>query len=352
MTESTINKLVLATATALVLAVVARAEPNIAKWEANMLQYGATHCAAIPTPPYPTDAFGMTYYDMGRVYYQMFDYTGDSKWISCAKSAVELYREQYVIPNGGKASGYWNFSDGLLREGSPRSLEALSLLSTSAAFADITTGWGATGALDPSYSREIAYSTLLWLNVKAANLPTFSQAKMDAVMAAMDKHVTAWLTSGTAQPFMVGLTAEALLRAKGEAATPQIKALADMLKPKWTGKSFPYLNNDGTTGEAPDLNLLIAPAFAWMCKYDPAYCAIADEIFNAGVAYAYLGGPKQFNQNYRWSFDFVKWRTAAVPTPTATPTRTATPTATPTPKQTPWTITCPAAGAKMTLTWK
>ena len=40
---------------------------------------------------------------------------------------------------------------------------------------------------------------------------------------------------------------------------------------------------------------------------DVKYLERGDEIFNGGVAGAYLGGGKQFSQQYRWSFDFVKW---------------------------------------------
>ncbi len=34
-----------------------------------------------------------------------------------------------------------------------------------------------------------------------------------------------------------------------------------------------------------------------------------DAIFAGGVEQAWLDGGKQFNQNYRWSFDCVTWRT-------------------------------------------
>jgi hypothetical protein len=61
---------------------------------------------------------------------------------------------------------------------------------------------------------------------------------------------------------------------------------------------------------APDLNLLIAPAFAWMYHQtrDVAYRDRGDQVFAGGVTGAWLDGGKQFNQNYMWSFDYVKWR--------------------------------------------
>ncbi len=303
----------------LLLPLTLLAEPNIAKWEADMKSFGWTHCQSLST-------YDQTYYDGGRVYYQIYDYTKDAKWNTCARRAAEIYRDSYVIPNNGGVAGWWNFSDGLLRNGSPGDLMALQKLSQSAAFADISSGWGATVASDPTYSREIAYSTLLWLNVRAAALPEFSQIKLDADINAMNAHVIAWFITKTSQPqpFMVGLTAEALIRAKGEAALPQIKIIADGLRSKWTGSDFPYQNGDGTTSSGTDLLQLISPLYAWLCARGQYDCAFADTVFNAGVSSAFLNNPKQFNQNYRWSFDFVKWRRPLVTTTTTSTTTSTT----------------------------
>lgn len=301
----------------LIAPVLLHAEPNIAKWKADMLSFGATHCQA-------QSSYADTYYDGGRVYYQIAAYTGDTKWNTCAKTAVAMYRDGYVVANNGGVAGWWNFSDGLLKEASAKSVGALKLLSTNAAFADVTSGWGAANASDPTYSRELAYSVMMWINVSISDFvngtTNYSIPKYNAALKAVDAHVNAWFVSKSVQPqpFMVGLTSEALIRAKGEEALPQIKLIADGLRSKWTGKDFPYLNGDGTTSSGVDLNQLIAPIYAWLCARGQYDCAFADQVFNAGVAGAYLGNPKQFNQNYRWSFDFVKWR-GAQPTPTPTP---------------------------------
>jgi hypothetical protein len=55
--------------------------------------------------------------------------------------------------------------------------------------------------------------------------------------------------------------------------------------------------------------LLIAPAYSWVWTQtgDPKWRDRADAIFAGGVAGAFLGNPKQFNQSYRWSFDYVRW---------------------------------------------
>lgn len=66
---------------------------------------------------------------------------------------------------------------------------------------------------------------------------------------------------------------------------------------------------------APDLNLLVAHAFAWYYKYslDTTYRDRGDLLFAGGVAGAYLpgNGYKTFNQNYIYSFNYVEWREAA-----------------------------------------
>jgi hypothetical protein len=61
---------------------------------------------------------------------------------------------------------------------------------------------------------------------------------------------------------------------------------------------------------APDLNMLIAPAYAWYYKYsgNTTYRDEGDQAFAGGVAGAYLGGAKQFDQNYSYAFDYVSRR--------------------------------------------
>jgi hypothetical protein len=126
-------------------------------------------------------------------------------------------------------------------------------------------------------------------------------------------------------PFMLALTAQALIQANEQHPDPRIppKILAG-LEYAWTSmwhdsgptsggstqtNSFYYRK---ITGQymAADLNLLIAPAYSWAWKQtgDPKWRDRADLIFKGGVTQAWLGAPKQFNQNYRWSFDYVAAR--------------------------------------------
>ena len=95
-----------------------------------------------------------------------------------------------------------------------------------------------------------------------------------------------------------------------------------------------YYNSNITNGGATDaggkrvlyttsnLNQLVAPAFAWYWKFsqDNTYLTRGDAMFSAGVLGAgtnskasitdqdYSWSGKEFSLNYKWSFDYVRWR--------------------------------------------
>ena len=145
------------------------------------------------------------------------------------------------------------------------------------------------------------------------------------------------------KPFMVGLTAKSLIEyvesTSDEADNVKLTGmlrdgLAEMWREAWVPNSqaFRYIDRlptdlseaDGYSSNptAPresylpllnpsvDLNLLIAPAYQWVYQNtgDSWFRDRADEIFAGGVQGAYLGGNKQFNQNYFWSIDYVEGR--------------------------------------------
>jgi hypothetical protein len=85
-------------------------------------------------------------------------------------------------------------------------------------------------------------------------------------------------------------------------------------------EGFRYADRYSTSeGQSPDvvaptadLNMLIAPAYGWVYKQTGSATARTqgDAIFAGGVRGACLScGGKQFNQNYIYSFDYVRWRT-------------------------------------------
>jgi hypothetical protein len=123
---------------------------------------------------------------------------------------------------------------------------------------------------------------------------------------------------------MVGLTTHALIRYAETTNDPRVLpavkvALDELWERAWVpaNQSFWYQNwisdpnlTFPASEGAPDLNLLIAPAFAWVYRQtgDVTYRDRADQAFAGGVKGAWLAGRKQFNQNYMWSFDYLKWR--------------------------------------------
>ena len=323
------------------------AAPNLALWESNMKTYGAQHCQALLNTSSSFDyKLAATYYDAQWVFYNIFDYTKDTKWLTCAQNAEAIYRDQYLFPNNAVVPGYWIFSEGLTRDylysGDTRSRDAAVLLSKNASYAldSAPLSWTA----DSTMSREVAYNMLAFMNAEILGQPRRTRL-LDFKNQALG-HMNQWFVTRNApyiRPFMVGLTAHALINyadSIGDAQIlPLLKTAADsMWNSMWlpTQNSFQYTNvdtalfsssafgyNTGGKEAAPDLNLLIAPMYAWIYNKtgDIKYLNQADAIFNGGVTQSYLTNAKQFNQNYRWSFEYLKWRNRnAVATPVSSPT--------------------------------
>lgn len=282
----------------------------IDSWKANMADYGQNYCDS-----------GDNYYDGARVYYQIADYTGHVQWTRCAENAVKAYRDGYLKPNRFAAAGWMIFPHGLLmhyqRTGDTSSKEALVGMATNSAFARHET--------DPYMvridgSREVAYN--IESKLLAESVGYNDRAEVQRLVGLAMGHYDQWFISRTAEyvrPFMAALTAEALIlwheKTQDPKVLPLLKTGADWMWDhmwvsgidtfKYTDKKMPHGGEDPT----PDLNLLVVPLYGWLYKMtgDDKYRERGDKIFAAGVLGGYLNDPKHFNQNYRWSFDYVKW---------------------------------------------
>lgn len=293
--------------------------PAFADWEAGMLTYGRMYCDYLAQPLGFDELGAATYYDGERTFHQIAGYTGDPSWTECAQRAESLYRDLYVLPAGGSVPGYWNFSRGLaldyMRTGDSLSQQAAVLLSENAMFAREGTPLEASVSAD--VSREVAYAILSYLDAE-----TVGAAPRDRLPALVDQalgHLDQWFISRTAPvvtPFMAGLTAEALItyheRTPDSRIPPAIAQATDWL---WANAWMPvaeafWENSDEPAVAAPDLNLLIAPAYAWLYHQtgDPAYRERGDQIFEGAVKYGFIGSGKHFNQHYRWSVEYITWR--------------------------------------------
>jgi len=299
-------------------------------WSENMQEYGTDYCALLRNEVSTgEDILADVYYDAAHVYQQIRDYTGNSEWQKCVDAALKIYRDRYVTPNNGRVPGYWNFTDGLLKSyldsGDQVSRTALINLGNDASFANDQTPQKATEPF--TLSREVSYAIVAYLNNKEIGNSSHNERLKTLVNQSLG-HLDQWFVTKSApyvRSFMVGLTARALIRYWQETNDPRIApallfSLNELWKLNWveSKQAFRYQNKSQgeflDTEAAPDLNLLIAPAFAWLAYVtgDPVLAARADKIFSAGVHRSYLDRPKQFNQNYFWSFDYVLWRTNTI----------------------------------------
>ncbi len=309
--------------------------PSLGEWRSNMTTYGAGNwCNVLTRTGGPCGAAYEQcswYYDGERVFYQIADYTKNTKWDICALNVQAHYRDQYVLAQTppGAVPGWRVFPDGLymnyLRTGDPLSKAAVHDLATHAAGSSLRS-WH----IPASLIREATYMlTAKRLDTKLGNDSSRQMQQMvSVVLGQIDQ-----ITSGGAewnQPFMDGLAAEALIHYyedghQDDVRVPAaIQKLADWLWANaWIpnkGAGYFYYNSyQASIGMAEDeslrnLNLLIAPMYAWLFKMtgNAKYQVEGDQIFASGVQYEPGGtlgwSGKNFMQQYRWSFDFVKWR--------------------------------------------
>ena len=298
-----------------------------------------------------------TYYDAIAVYLQIAQYTHDTAtWMPCVQAAKLHYRDKYVLRTDlmGAVPGYWNFTRGVTLDsqlnGDAVSENAEILLSQKATYAGDATDVSWT--VSPARGREVAYAIRAYLNAEKLGQPR--RARLAVLINQAFGYVNQWFISKSyrceptvcsptsppaeaagqyyVQPFMAGLTMEALIMYYD--ATPNaperartlsaIKTSADWLwanawvahdQAFWYENWAPDASQLPTRSGAPDLNLLIAPAYAWLYHVtgDGRYRDQGDQIFAGGVTKAFLDNPKQFDQNYISSFDYVKWRTLTNP---------------------------------------
>jgi hypothetical protein len=251
----------------------------------------------------------------------MEEWTHDPRWARCAEQAARSYVDSYLAPNEYKAAGWMIFPHGLLmhfrRTNDPHFKDALILLSQKGSFASAPLDWTAS----TESSREVAYN--LEAKLLAEDVGQVDRARAQQLADQALGHYDQWFVQRNApylRPFMAALTAEALILWYEKTADPRVlPALKRGADSMWTTlwvadrEAFRYTDRPmphGGTEPAPDLNLLIAPLYGWLYKMtgDPVYCERGDAVFRGGVAGAGFNNPKHFNQNYRWSFDYLKWR--------------------------------------------
>ncbi|MBI4376283.1 MAG: VCBS repeat-containing protein [Elusimicrobia bacterium] len=297
------------------------------RWLSQMSSFGEKHCQTLSEHQDSDAQLAATYQDAQRVFYQIADSLAAPRWGECAGYAENIYRDNFVAPQGGAVPGHWNFSAGLRldhqRTGDPASKDAVMLL-------------GQEAATHPA-----AYHELVGLlRVREAALALASLIDAEALGAAPSRrrsyvdilygHVEQW-TSGMWKadeapvfPSVMSLSVHALIRdweqTKDARLIPAMIGLADYLRANaWeaSNSAFRYQINPKAadyaapgSGGAVDFNLIIAPLYGFVYQQTGSikYRTWGDEIFVAGVKAADLSDARTFNENYWWSQEYISWR--------------------------------------------
>jgi len=339
--------------------------PELIRWEQNMLTYGVywgERLKGLPsdllTPATRENQpkLAETFYDAQRVYFQIADYTNDPLWNGYAAEAEKAYRDDYVLEYNGVVPGFWNFTQGLLqdylRTRDQTSKQTVILLSQNAAFArdgtpladDPATLTSLEGTESLHLSRETAYAIMSYLDAEEVGEPR--RDRLATLVNQALGHIPQWLgevppiltgdnpdtpavesySEFYVRPFMMGLTAEALIQFHQKTGDsrilPALTKMADWLWEKlWKPDAEAFQYTDRDTQHEPgndsfptaDLNMLIAPLYAYLHYQtgEDRFLQRGDQIFAGGVKNAELeivSTAKQFMQNYRTSFRYVAWR--------------------------------------------
>lgn len=313
--------------------------PNLSTWETQMTTLGGYWCDGKNTNSRDSEnAAGLFMtgygwyadawnYDGGRVYQQIDSYTAQHgaanhpRWQHCALTILDPYR-QYILNNNAALQGPAIFPYGMmmnyLRTGDSTNNQALNLLATADPF------WPRDGYVDPYWVRETSYQIDVWLAAEMAGHARYPllARDVDHLIGQMDQLVNQKVEM---HPFMAGIALEALINwyeLNALENTPDnriplvVKSVLDAIWKDWyLSDHYCLLFNRYTIPNQnyfTELNDLVAPAYAWYWSKtgDDTYLNEGDLLFahtfdNPG-AYAWSG--KQFTQIFKWSFDYVGWR--------------------------------------------
>jgi len=306
-------------------------------------------------------------YDGGRVYQQIADYDynvrsmpgyGDrsrrNHWERCAELAMEPYKDMNIATQGSFVQEPNQFPYGMemnyLRTGDSTMKAAVDLLARNPVYRNYYAGsaYACTARttaymMDDRLADEIAGAT---------RNNAFLPRTVDVLLGILDQTYN-WDPSNSNQqtydihPFQVGLVMEALINyyeldlAEGNTPDARIPLEIKKVLDWWEAQQYIPANHTlayqpydlpvdptllgGALYGATSLNDLVAPAYAWYWSKtgNSAYMLAGDDLFNhtfddAGPAGGGLGGGwtwsvKEFNQIYKWSFDYVRWRTGQNP---------------------------------------
>ncbi|MGB8769820.1 MAG: fibronectin type III domain-containing protein, partial [Candidatus Korobacteraceae bacterium] len=337
--------------------------PNRANWESQMVTLGEKWCNQMNGVSRDAlNAIGnfltgwgwqeeTWFYDGGRVYQQVDDYTANvlgqpnhALWQHCALTVLDPYAE-YLIYNNAAMALYSVFPYGLemdyLRTGYAPSLTALYDLE------DYNGGAHYDGLIDWYSTRETSYIN----NVRIAAEMTgrahnpLEDSGIDKLLGDLDQIANGGKIN-TIHPFMVGIDMQTLinyyewsaLHGTTDNRIPvAIKGALDALWTIWNPAHFTFAY-DATSLPAndsyphgfdsiddTDLNGLVATAYAWywsktgdanaLARGDLLFQHMLDPIDDPGW------DGKMYSQMYQWTFDYVRLRGGPNPVLTIMPSQ-------------------------------
>jgi hypothetical protein len=334
-------------------------------WVYGMVTKGATSFFCTPYPTVCSNGAGCNFYDPIRAFQATIAYdtahsiTGSpSQWNSCI-SNIESGYLSYInaaVPVG-EITAFYQASKGMANLALAGDVSARNGLFATADHAQ----WKTLRAsmLDVGLERETNFTTETFIAANKAgdsNEAALIPIGIDYILADIDQIVNAAVSH---EPFLDGTLADTLIHyyidnGSTDARIPiAIKALGDHL---WINywisgvcsgspsdliygcfaysagmrhMGIDYSTNLHSYNDA-DLNLLIAPMYAWLFKMtgngtipgsDGSQCGgtrgqpctyqqAGDTIFQKGLSQSDYYDTKTWAQNYRWSFDYVTWRSA------------------------------------------
>lgn len=316
--------------------------PNKDLYEAKMIEGGDKWGAAFTNGLLPTDdnKLANNYYDGTWIYQQIYDYRKargftEQKWLDYSYQGKLNYQDWY-LHTFTSPSGYRTFPHGIyqrwIRYGLAADKIDLINISQDAAYARDTTPLSATQFANPigtqdAGSREAAYA--LECYILAEKVGEAIRPKRNGYVDQCLDHLNQWTVTRNVEyvrPFMVAITSQALIEFYEHAPNDsRLPTIISMLRTAWAwvwancwlpaDGSFMYTDRDVPTGgtyPTNDLNLLIAPPFAWLYHRtgETQWRDWGDQVFSNGPAGIYLGGGdgKQYNQSMRWSMRYIEWR--------------------------------------------
>jgi hypothetical protein len=314
----------------LTVASASQTSPVFQKYEADFRTFADAHWNGAGA------SWEENFYDRALIYYAWWVRSGNVEYWKRATALATNYRKVYLEDHDYGTSAHWSQIEGLelhyLLTGDEASRYAVGRVGDVFNVHFYTHNLRDPGAeMD---NRIQARTLMAFLTAWRLNAPS---QKGSAWAALLRQGLTDVLSSqdvsgayrftrqdmqcGYNKPFMVGLLNDALIKyhtyfSPDPRILPAIQKSADyMWSHDWdsAAQAFKYLDGPcpgADENPAPDLNNLVVNAFGWLYQQtgNAAYRDKGDQIFAGAVAKAWLGGSKQFNQEYTSSFRYLAYR--------------------------------------------